>query len=103
MKKTLKVSVEIDGKKEVLEINKAIEALEDNINSLRTRATIAMGSTQKSLEDTAKKQEAVLENLRKQLKEYEALSRAEEKLAKQEAARAEARAKANEQIGRAHV
>lgn len=96
MKKTLKVSVEIDGKKEVLEINKAIEALEDNVNSLRTRATIAMGSTQKSLEDTAKKQEAVLENLRKQLKEYEALSRAEEKLAKQEAARAEARAKANE-------
>lgn len=96
VKKTLKVSVEIDGKKEVLEINKAIEAVEENIKSLHMRASIAMGTTQKTLEETAKKQEAVLKNLQEQQKQYEALSRAEEKLARQEKARAEARAKAEE-------
>ena len=94
--KTLKVKIEIDGKTEILELNKAIKALEDNTVSLNNRAKLATGATRRNLEAEAEAQRRILEGLKAQQKELEATARAEDALAKKIAAREKARAQAAE-------
>lgn len=88
--KKIKVSVEVDGQRKVLELNEAVKALEDDIASLTRRSSLVFGADKAAVDERIKKQTQFLEQLQKQMALQQKLDKQEADIARKRKAREEA-------------
>lgn len=88
--KKVKVSVEVDGQRKVLELKDAVKALENDIASLTRRSSLVFGADKAAIDERIKKQTQFLEQLQKQMELQQKLDKQEEDIARKRKAREQA-------------
>ena len=88
--KKIKVSVEVDGQRKVLELKDAVKALENDIASLTRRSSLVFGADKAAIDERIKKQTQFLEQLQKQMELQQKLDKQEEDIARRRKAREQA-------------